>query len=220
MDRESPELIEREMEQTRQSLTEKVSLVEEKVVGQLQQATDTVQGTVDSVQETVQTMKSAVQETVQCVTQSVQDSVRSLADGLKETLDVRKHVQDRPLAMVGTAAAAGFVTGLLVFRRPPSAASLPAYTPMPAASYATTTAPTRPGWLSELLDMAGREVKKLAEQALSQASASLKRTVEQRVPKLIEQALPAAAACATAADGATVHGPHSGNGASYPAPRM
>lgn len=220
MDRESPELIEREMEQTRQSLTEKVSLVEEKVVGQLQQATDTVQGTVDSVQETVQTMKSAVQETVQCVTQSVQDSVRSLAAGLKETLDVRQHVQQHPLAVVGTAAAAGFVTGLLVFRRPPSAASLPAYTPMPAASYAAPTAPTRPGWLNDLLDMAGREVKRIAEQALSQASASLRQTVEKGVPQLIERALPTGAACATGADGATVHGPHAGNGSSYPGARM
>src|SRR4051812_19318592 len=134
MDRESPELIEREMEQTRESLTEKVALLENKVVGQIQQATDTVQGTMDSVQDTVQSVKSAVAGTVQNVTDTVKDSVRSLADGLKETFDVRRQVQENPLAMVGGATVAGLVTGLLVFRSRPSGGSLPAYTPMPAAS--------------------------------------------------------------------------------------
>ena len=120
MDRESPELIEREMEQTREWLTEKVSLLENKVIGQLNSATDTVQGTVDSVQETVHSVKTAVQDTVQSVSETVKDSVRSMAEGMKETLDVHKHVQQNPLAMVGGAAALGFLTGLIVFRGRPT----------------------------------------------------------------------------------------------------
>src|SRR5262245_65948816 len=76
MDRESPELIEREMEETRESLTEKVALLEDKVVGQIHAATDTVHGTVESVQDTVQTVKAAVQDTVQCVAGTVKNSVR------------------------------------------------------------------------------------------------------------------------------------------------
>jgi len=211
MDRESPELIEREMEQTRESLTEKVSLLENKVVGQIQSATDTVQGTVDSVQDTVQSVKAAVQDTVECVAGTVKDSVRSLADGLKETFDVRQQVQQNPWAMVGGAAAAGFVTGLVVFARRASGGSLPAYTPMPAASYAAApAAPSRPGWLNDLLDMAMREVKTIAEQALTTATSSLKQNVQSGIPKLIESALPDVA-CRTGADGATPG--HAGNGA-------
>ena len=210
MDRESPELIEREMEQTRESLTEKVALLENKVVGQVQSATDTVQGTMDSVQDTVHTVKAAVQDTVQCVTDSVKDSVRSLADGLKETFDVRQQVQANPWAMVGGATVAGFVTGLLVFGRQPSARSLPAYTPMSAAGYAPPPAvQSRPGWLNDLFDMAMREVKTIAEQALTTATTSLKQNVQTAVPKLVESALPDVA-CRTGADGAGRG--HAGNG--------
>jgi len=210
MDRESPELIEREMEQTRESLTEKVALLENKVVGQVQSATDTVQGTMDSVQDTVQTVKAAVQDTVQSVTDTVKDSVRSLADGLKETFDVRQQVQANPWAMVGGATVAGFVTGLLAFGRQASARGLPAYTPMPAAGYAPPAAPSRPGWLNDLLDMAMREVKTIAEQALTTATASLKQNVQTAVPKLVESALPDVAG-RTGSDGSGRG--HAGNGA-------
>jgi len=215
MDRESPELIEREMEQTRESLTEKVSLLENKVLGQVQNATDTVEGTMTSVQDTVQTVKAAVQDTVQSVTDTVKDSVQSLTDGLKETLDVRRHTQENPWAMVGGAAVAGFLTGLVVFRRESavSAGQLPAYTPMPTALGAAAPAVShRPQWLNDIFEMAGREVKTIAQQALAQASASLRQTVQSRVPQLIEQVVPggqSGAACAT--DGAT--GSY-GNGAS------
>jgi len=189
MDRESPELIEREMEQTRESLTEKVSLLENKVIGQLNSATDTVQGTVDSVQETVHSVKTAVQDTVQSVSETVKDSVRSMAEGMKETFDVHKHVQQNPLAMVGGAAALGFLTGMIVFRGRPTGAAAPAFTPMPVAGYAAAP-PSRPGWLNDLIEMGMREVKKIAEQALATTTASLKQTVETGIPKLIESAIP------------------------------
>jgi ElaB/YqjD/DUF883 family membrane-anchored ribosome-binding protein len=201
MDRESPELIEREMEQTRESLTEKVALLENKVVGQIHSATDTVQETVESVQDTVQTVKTAVQDTVESVAGTVKDSVRSLADGLKETLDVRAQVQANPWAMVGGATVAGFVTGLVVFGRRPSARALPVYTPMPAASYAPAPAPpARQGWLNDLFDVALREVKTIAEQALTTATASFKQSVQKGIPKVIDSALPDVA-CRSGSDG-------------------
>ncbi|HEX3152243.1 MAG TPA: hypothetical protein VHR66_29485 [Gemmataceae bacterium] len=205
MDRESPELIERQMEQTRESLTEKVSLLEDKVIGQLNSATDTVQGTVESVQETVQSVKGAVQDTVQSVSDTVKESVQSMADCMKETMDVRKHVRAQPLTMVGGAAALGFVTGLLLFR--PRAAVGPSipFTAAPVPTYVPVAQSTRPGWLNDLLDMGMREVKKLAEQALSTATTSLKQSVETGIPKLIDSAIPEV--------GHRHNTPHNGNGA-------
>jgi ElaB/YqjD/DUF883 family membrane-anchored ribosome-binding protein len=207
MDRESPELIEREMEDTRESLGEKVSLLEQQVVGKIQSATD-------AVQDTVQSVRSAVESTVETVTGTVKDTVESVTEGAKEVLDVKKHTREHPWAMVGGAAAVGFLAGLMVFRRQSSAASLPAYTPMPATGGppAFTSTPVvgsaRPGWLNDLLEVAGREVKKIAEQALSTATASLKQTVETGIPKLIDSALPdVGKRCEGEAEG------HHGNGA-------
>jgi ElaB/YqjD/DUF883 family membrane-anchored ribosome-binding protein len=216
MDREQPEVIERQMEQTRESLTEKVSLLEQKVVGQIQSATD-------AVQETVQCVKSAVQDTVQTVTGTVTHSVQSLTDGVKEVLDVRKHTRENPWAMVGGAAAAGFVTGLLVFRRESSGAALPAYQPMPFTSEpagggrpAAPAASHRPAWLNDLFETAGQEIRKLAEQAMATATASLRQTVQTGIPKLIERAVPDVGACRAdqaSGDGAG-HADYYGNGPS------
>ena len=215
MDREQPELIEREMEQTRESLTEKVSLLEQKVVGQIQSATD-------AVQDTVQTVRSAVQDTVQCVTGTVSHSVESLTQGVKDAMDIQRHTREHPWAMVGGAAVAGFITGLAVFGRRSNGSSLPAYTPMPAAGgYAAPAASHRPGWLNDILDVAGRELKKLAEQALATTTSSLKHTVEAGIPKLIDNAVPnLGGACPTGtAQDAGSPGRY-GNGASPPGARM
>jgi ElaB/YqjD/DUF883 family membrane-anchored ribosome-binding protein len=202
---ESPELIERQMEETRESLTEKVALLEQQVTGTIQSATE-------AVQDTVQTVKSAVEGTVEAVKGTVQQSVASVSEGMKEVLDVRKHVQENPWAMVGGAAAAGFVTGLLVFGRRPSnprpaipftsqPAAAPAYAPA-APAYAPAVS-HRPGWVSDLFELVGREVKKLAESVIATASASLKETVGHRVPELIDSALKPSTPCERADAGTT-----------------
>jgi ElaB/YqjD/DUF883 family membrane-anchored ribosome-binding protein len=106
---ESPELIEKEMEYTRQSLTNKVSALEQQVVGTIQTAASTVQ-------ETVLSVKEAMQETASTVKETVTGSVETVSEGIKKTFDISSRVRENPLAAVGAAAAAGFVTGLLVFR--------------------------------------------------------------------------------------------------------
>ncbi|HVK08246.1 MAG TPA: hypothetical protein VM597_05655 [Gemmataceae bacterium] len=198
MDRESPEVIEKEMQTTRESLTEKVSLLEQQVVGTLQTSTT-------AVQDTVQSVKSAVEDTVQSVTGTVKDSVSSLTDGLRDALDVRRHVRENPWACVGGAAALGFVTGMLVFRRESSMASAmssAAYTP--ATGYQPAApAPTRPSWLGELFEMAGQEVKKIAQEALTRGTAQLKASVQEQVPKLIETAVSRVTEPATTTGGHT-----------------
>src|SRR5262249_13243577 len=71
--------------------------------------------------------------------------------------------------------------------------------------------PRRPGIFDELLGMVGREVKQLGEEALRTASASLKQSVHDSIPKLAETA---ACAVQEQAEGLLHrhHGPHQGNG--------
>jgi len=185
VDSESPELIEQQMEQTRESLTEKVSLLEQQVVGTIQSATEAVHDTVHSV-------KSAVEDTMAAVSGGVKNSVESVSEGVKEALDMRKHVREHPLPMLGGAAALGLITGLLVFRRPAAASpgpmAGPAFVPM-SAPVAAMAAP-RPAWLNDLFEIAGRELKKLAEHAIARASTAIHKEVEEGIPKLIDRALP------------------------------
>jgi len=187
MDSETPELIGKQMEQTRESLSEKVSLLEQQVVGTIQSATDAVQDTVDSV-------KTAVADTMATVSGGVKESIDSVSDGVKEVFDVRRHVRENPLQMVGGAAVAGLITGLLLTRRStePVYSGVPAFMPMPSTP-APTAAP-RPAWLNDLMEIAGREVKKLAEHAIARASSSMQKSVEEGIPKLINRALPDVAA--------------------------
>jgi len=196
MDSESPQVIEQQMEETRQSLTEKVAALENQVVGTVQTATQAVQETVASVrsavEETVSTVRESVQESVAAVKDSVQDSVTAVTDNVKETFDVTQHVQNHPLAMIGGAVVAGLVTGLVVFQKsePRLVGSAPlAYPPdldTPATSYPAmqmARQPSGPGFFDELLSMAGVEAKQLAREAVNQASQAVRQHV---LPSLME----------------------------------
>jgi ElaB/YqjD/DUF883 family membrane-anchored ribosome-binding protein len=171
------------------------------------------------VQETVESVKSVVNETVTTVKETVgevkgtvEESVSSVQEGVMHAFDVRHHVDEHPWLMVGGAAAAGFLTGLLVFREKGGGAGLNLFsspvfghasyppTPAPAAAPARhfapereeeprREAPKRPGWLDDLFDMAGQEVKKLGEAALASVVASLQRNINEGLPKLIDNAL-------------------------------
>jgi ElaB/YqjD/DUF883 family membrane-anchored ribosome-binding protein len=92
VDHETPEVIEAQMAETRQSLTEKVAALEDSVVGTVQSATT-------AVSDTVQTVKDAVGETVEAVKSNVTND-----------LDFSHHVREHPWTAVGVAAFAGFVT--------------------------------------------------------------------------------------------------------------
>jgi hypothetical protein len=117
------------------------------------------------------------------------------------------------------------VTGLLVFRRESAGPALPAAAPMPFTSQPAAPAPAvshRPAWLTDLFDMAGQEVKKLAEQALAAATASLRQTVQTGIPKLIDRAVPDIAARRSdqaAGDGAGPAGYYGNGPSSYTAAR-
>ncbi len=207
-----PELIEQKMAETREALSEKVAALETQVVGTIQSATDTVQDTIQSVKATMEDTVSSVKDTVSDVKSTVTDSVQSVSEGVKETFNLSRHTRENPAAMVGGAAAAGFLLGYLVGGR--SGHSLLAHGPdgshpsMPAAahpgydstsayqggsgraSFAAAPAAAGPGFFTRmfgpLLDRAGEELKRAGEQAITVAAASLQQTLSEGLPKLLE----------------------------------
>jgi len=91
---ENEELIRQDMERTRESLTEKLETLENKVIHSVQQAT------------------SAVTDTVTNVKESMHEGVEKV----KDAVDVRAHVDRHPWLMMGGAVMAGYALGTLLSR--------------------------------------------------------------------------------------------------------
>jgi ElaB/YqjD/DUF883 family membrane-anchored ribosome-binding protein len=195
MDRESPDVIAQEMQETRNSLTEKVAALETQVVGTIQNATEAVSSTVEQVKTVVQDTLSSVKDTASDVRQSVTDSVQTVTDRVESAFELSRHTREHPWPMVGGAGVAGFLAGYLLFgRSSPRQAVSPyptMYTSAAAPMAARSPEPVAPvprkmpGWLDDLLERAGQEVRKIGEEALAVATASLKQSVQTEVPKLI-----------------------------------
>lgn len=99
MDQE-PDVIRREIDETRSSLTEKVETLEHTLRATVQNAKDTVESTIENVKETVE-------GTIENVKESVQETVESV----KESFDLQRQVEQHPWAGVGCSLAAGFAFG-------------------------------------------------------------------------------------------------------------
>lgn len=223
----SPDRIEREMEHTRESITAKVSALENQVLGTIQTATSTISDTVQAVKETVTTAPTAVKETIQESVAAVKDSVKETLTSVKDTVasfDLGQCVGNHPAAALGASVAGGFVTGFLLFGgrdsrplmargfREPAPDGRPGtvpheFAPFGHGSHATHAAPERPGLFANLWAMVGGEVEQLAKQALSTALASLKQSVNERVPKMVDDAVQNVAGRVTGHNGAS-HGGH------------
>jgi ElaB/YqjD/DUF883 family membrane-anchored ribosome-binding protein len=104
MDNE-PEVIRREMAETRASLEQKLETLEDKVVGTLESANS-------AVNQTVENVTGAVQETVTSVKETASDTVESV----KDVFDLRLQVDRHPYLMMGAAVAVGYVGGSLLSR--------------------------------------------------------------------------------------------------------
>jgi ElaB/YqjD/DUF883 family membrane-anchored ribosome-binding protein len=189
----TPEEIEREMLQTRQSLTHKVAALEDQVVGTVQTAADTLTGTVESVKELITTAPEAVSETVKKATTAVSETV-------KKTFDISGHVRERPLTSVGISALLGCVTGWLLSGRqealgysdevePPPSPGAPTPTKRTAAyEPPAPPAPSGPGVFDEFFSMIGRKLREAAENLIDTASAAVNKNVREGVPKLVDAA--------------------------------
>jgi hypothetical protein len=183
-----PEVIRQQMEETRTSLTEKIGLLEQQVVGTVQDATSAVAETVENVME-------AVTETV---------------DTVKDTLDVRLQVQRHPWAMFGGSVALGFLGGCLFpmagtdrgrttrpirempwekdwasapgpsVRTPRGSEAAERWEREPAKTYRDSS---RGGWLSWLSEQFGPEIAKLEGLAVGAAAGVVRDLVAQSLPE-------------------------------------
>ena len=183
---ESTEVIEQKMGATRDALTQKVHALENQVVDTLQSASTTVSNMVEQV-------KTAVPDTIAGMKESISEVRESVSEQVKASLDVSQHTRDKPWAMVGGAAALGFIAGVVLFRRAPSHQAAMPSAPravLPAALPPSNPAPLRlPGWLEQIVDRLServtQEVRKLGEVAVATASASLQQSVERVLPTLL-----------------------------------
>jgi len=196
-------VIEQQMASTRQSMSEKVAALEEQVVGTLRSTTaavnDTVhnirhavEDTMESVKGTVGSVSETVKGTVGSVTTDVQSAVHSAADNVKGAMDITRHVKENPWLVVGGAAAVGLFAGLMFFRRSSGRDNdRPTFIPFQtnAAAAAAPAAPRAPGMFDDLLKMVSDEVRKVAENAISTLSESVKKNVHDGIPKLIDGAV-------------------------------
>ena len=90
------EVIRGQMEETRSSLADKIDLLENQVLGTVENASTAVTDTVDHVKETV---AETVTETVETV---------------KDAFNLRKHIENHPWAAFGGSVATGYALGCLL----------------------------------------------------------------------------------------------------------
>lgn len=96
---DDPEVIRRQMDETKAHLAEKLEALESQV-------SSTVRGTTEAVADTVE----AVKDTVENVTESVQETVHSVS----ETFNLSRQFECHPWGMLGGSVAVGALVGYLL----------------------------------------------------------------------------------------------------------
>lgn len=121
---ENEELIREQMNDTRAAMSEKLELLEQKVVETVDGTATAVTDAVEAVKDTVRDTTSAVTETVCQVKESVSETVHTVTDtvkggltSVKDFFDIRKN----PWLGIGGSVLAGYVVAKFVFppRRDP-----------------------------------------------------------------------------------------------------
>jgi uncharacterized protein YjbJ (UPF0337 family) len=106
---EESDVIRLQIDETRDSLTEKLESLEGQVKEAVGTVTDTIETVKNTVESTVESVKSGVQDTVESVKSSLSDTV----DSVKETFDVTRQVDQHPWGMVGCSLLAGVAAGYM-----------------------------------------------------------------------------------------------------------
>jgi uncharacterized protein YjbJ (UPF0337 family) len=106
---EEPDVIRHQIEETRESLTEKLESLEGQVKEAVGTVTDTIETVKHTVEDTVESVKSGVEHTVDSVKTSLSDTV----DSVKETFDMSRQIDRHPWTAVGCSLLAGVAAGYL-----------------------------------------------------------------------------------------------------------
>lgn len=206
---DQPEVIQKQMEETRASLTEKLEALESQVAGTVRNTTETVAETVEAVKETVENVTESVKETVESVTESVKETAHSVA----ETFNLRIQFERHPWLMFGGSIAVGCAAGYFLggpwhrrehFNGSPAQDTGAAYfagspaeeinrsAPEPSWAGSSMAAPerqesNRTGWLWDSLGrLKGLAVGALMGVVRDMASRALPDTLQQRVGEEID----------------------------------
>ena len=179
----TPEQIGLEMTQTRESITEKVTALENRVVGTVRSAANTLTDTVDAV-------KSFVTAGPEAVTQTVKQAATVVSDTLKDTFDLSGHVFRHPWATFTGSVGLGCLIGWLTSRT-----RAPTQAPDRAAK-ASAESPTlppvlppddKPSVVDELMAMMGDKVRGLARTTLESVSTAFTEAIRNEVPHLVNK---------------------------------
>jgi len=127
---EEPEVIQRELEDTRHALAEKLEQITEKISGTVETVTETVSNvteTVSNVTEAVEGTVHNVAEAVSGTVESVKETVSSVGEKASETVEAVKEafnlpeqVRNHPWVWFGGSVVAGFVAGKFLLPAGPS----------------------------------------------------------------------------------------------------
>lgn len=177
----SPDQLEREMERTRESITEKVEALENQVLGTIHNATTTVSETVDAVKEAVHTAPDAVRDTLHEIVNVFRETIGSFS--------VSGCISSYPVAALGTTTFAGFLAGYLTGGSREQSFAHGRSTSEPIRRQTAMPAVEQPSMLGEMLGQLGCEARKLASQALSSGVASLRQSIEKHLPEVIDGAV-------------------------------
>jgi len=194
-----PEVIRREMEETRASLAEKLEVLEKKVTDTVEEATEAVSETVESVKETVAGTVETVKETVESTVETVKENVQSTFESVYDTLNLSAQVERHPWLMVGGSVVVGFLGGYLASssdrrstgsssagRSEPASEprySAPAWTPSPEPEPRREPRREGPSWVSQLLSVFGSEVDKLKGMAIGTLGGVVRDLITEAVPE-------------------------------------
>jgi len=192
---EEPDVIRLQIEETRESLTEKLETLEGQVKDAVGTVTDTIETVKSSVENTVESVKSGVEDTVQSVKTSLSDTM----DSVKETFDLSGQVERHPWRAVGCSLLAGAAAGYLLGgsrQRQPNYSEgirgmdriIPGYQPArpaeaPPQAYREES--HRPDILSNLLESFGGELDKIKQTAIGALIGMARDALKEALPPSI-----------------------------------
>ena len=158
---ENEDVIRRKMENTRESLTDKLELLEDKLLNSVHQAT------------------SAVNETVASVKETMSESVETV----KEAVDIPAHVDRHPWLALGGSVLCGYLLGTMFGReRAPRQAAQRAVPLAISNGYREQATqqppPAKPGWLDAL----DPEIRHLKGLAVGAALGTIREMLSKEVP--------------------------------------